>query len=191
MKSQYIILLLFVFYFISSFQLFKTNSWNELKEATHQLGFCIYKIDEPNCKKHSQLDSTTNLPRVFPLEEEWASERLKGWSETQNTNINDGLILFDLVQEHTLPKKSFNSFLILNLSTTHLESSQISIQNEITYLTLKGNKIVYCTMWREFGTGRGGVLVEEMNIEFRNNSSTKVKNFIEKLDKYQKLGFKK
>jgi hypothetical protein len=176
--------LLFSLFLFSSLCYAQNNNWDKLKKSAHSIGFCIYNINEPHCNKHEATlkkyeENAKEDEDVyyFLLKEDWAKKRLTEWAEQQQGNLKTHILLFDINQgfkyrnELNSPKAN-SRFYILDLK----DELTLKIGYKRYSLTISHNNepnILENSLWREFMSGRLGLLKKK--IEFNAFSKSKPK----------------
>ncbi len=181
MKLSFLLALLFSF--LSFFQ--NQSDWENLKNAAHQLGFCVYRIDETYCKEHigeyekrqARGKEEEGEVHYFELKENWAKKRIQKFSSFHERSAKDFLMLFD-VQQGPLPDSpdsySYHGFIIIDLKNEinfiqireDAKTAKCFIQSPNEYTMMEN------TLWREFMSGRLGIFSKKIHF-FTNNTDTK------------------
>lgn len=182
-KTLVIILCIIVgiFYGNSYAQITTSDSvtWDSFKSSAHQIGFCLYHIEQDVCTEHNQIEkelikihADTLDTYYFTLNENWAKERLTELASRNNTNSEDYLILFDIDQgafrelyDSTTMSNTYRMFSILDINNNYT----FTVRNRISKVLLiiqsdKENSIVSNGMWREFMSNRPGRLDKDISI---------------------------
>lgn len=144
-----------------------STSWDSLKNAAHQIGFCIYHSSHNHCTDHSdefakrEKETPDDMDTYyFEMKKEWAENRLDEWSKRQEQPVENFLILFDVAQDFSLEKtkpetyNSFKGFILIDL-TDSIEFVFFN-KNKIIIKSDEKNALMENTLWREFMTGRLG-----------------------------------
>ncbi|MFK8006540.1 MAG: hypothetical protein AB8H03_09220 [Saprospiraceae bacterium] len=153
------------------------SDWNGLKNAAHQIGFCIYHPSKKHCKDHSNelTKREKSAPEdldiyYFEMKKEWAQNRLNKWSEQQAQPTENFLILFDIAQNKPSEKLAtetfnlFRGFVLIDLTDSIQFIFSKKEKNKMTIKSDGKNALMENTLWREFMTGRLGRFSN--NIEF-------------------------
>lgn len=180
-----------------------SSSWIVLKNAAHEIGFCIFHPSQNHCTDHlgelakREKASPDDIEvHYFEMKKEWAQNRLDKWAERQNQPVEDFLILFDISQKHSLdrsePEKitnSYRGFVLMDLTNTidftfHKKNKSESI---MMIKSDEKNALMENFLWREFMTGRLGRFNSEINFKlFGGNRKTGFENFKDAFSTFQK-----
>lgn len=174
-------LLLSLFLF-SSLCYAQNNNWDRLKKSAHNIGFCVYNINQTFCNAHQSLKTKYEQETkededvyYFLMQEDWAKKRITDWAEQQQGNPKTHILLFDINQ----------GFMHRNKSNSPKANSRfyiLDLKNELILktgykgydLTISHNNkpnILENSLWREFMSGRLGLLKKK--IEFNAFSKSK------------------
>ncbi len=206
MKINFIILLSFIFSNFSFCQneklVAQDSSFTLLKNAAHDIGFCIYHSSKNHCTDHEgeYAKRAENTPEdeetfYFEIKKAWAQNRLDKWAELQEQPVEDYMILFDVGQKSALEKQeeetinSYRGFVIINLTDTIDFSFRKKNIGELSMTIKSKNEFALMEnfLWREFMSGRLGRF--NPNIEFEligKNAKSGFQNFKEKFHQFQK-----
>ena len=119
-------LLLSLFLF-SSLCYAQNNNWDRLKKSAHDIGFCVYSINERHCNEHqdtlSKYENEADEDKdvyYFLMKEDWAKKRITEWAKQQQGDPKTHILLFDINQGFEYKTKqnrprANRSFFILDL----------------------------------------------------------------------------
>ncbi len=148
------------------------SSFILLKNAAHDIGFCIYHSSQNHCTDHSDefAKRDKNTPEdeetfYFEMKKGWAQNRLDEWGKQQEQSVEDFLILFDVAQRHSLDTleagqttNSYRGFVLIDLTDTIDFTFNKKNKGE-SIMTIKSdgkNALMENFLWREFMSGRLG-----------------------------------
>ncbi|WP_412561504.1 hypothetical protein [Winogradskyella sp. MIT101101] len=186
--------LAFFYCFINYSQ--STSEWNRLLESSHEIGYCLYNINQKFCSKHIEaynhlVKETEDVePEVhhFVMREEWAknrvttwAERVTGWEDRTKLDVKNLVLFFSIPQDLVgdIPiatVETVSSFFVVNLEddlkfSVEKSYKKIAMNCSISH---KGKpNMLYNIFWREFMSGRLGLVKNE--VEFTVSSGSKVK----------------
>ncbi|WP_299125346.1 hypothetical protein [uncultured Winogradskyella sp.] len=178
------------------------EDWDKLLDSPHNIGYCLYNVNQQFCNEHIATqnriisEASEDEPEIhyFVMEEKWARERVTEWAERvthweNNTRLNkaDLLLLFDINQYYIhfdllRQIKSESSFF------GHSSFFVVNLEDDLKFKINKGYKnlalncsiyhdsepnMLYNIMWREFMSGRLGLLENE--VEFGIASDFKIR----------------
>ncbi|MBO6881429.1 hypothetical protein [Winogradskyella sp.] len=193
MKS--LITLLILFFCLTCYSL-NNNDWDELIESAHDIGYCLYNVNKKFCNQHIEeynrlVKETEDVePEVhhFVMREEWAknrvttwAERVTGWEDRTNLDAKNLVLFFSIPQDLVgdIPiatVETASSFFVVNLEddlkfSVDKSYKKIAMNCSISH---KGKpNMLYNIFWREFMSGRLGLVKNE--VEFTVSSGSKVK----------------
>lgn len=187
---------LLVFMICNTLQAQNNAVWNELKASVHKIGFCIYNVNEAFCKEHKEARAKYEMEssededvNYFAMKEEWAKKRVKGWAKKQMLDENALLLLFDIDQGYKYKFKKNrvkpnNKYFILNLKDDlSFKIKRLSKKQALKCAISHRSKpnMLENTLWREFMTGRLGLIKNnvEFNVLARSKMRKKIKAFKE------------
>lgn len=178
------------------------DEWHQLLESAHNVGYCLYNVNQQFCNDHLATqnrlisEAPEDEPEIhyFVMEEQWAKERVIDWAERvtnweNDTVLNeDDLVLFFDVNQHYI---HFDSLIHIKSDSEFFGHSNFFVVNFNDDLKFKINKryknlalncsiyhdkepnMLYNIMWREFMSGRYGLL--ENKVEFGMASDSKIR----------------
>ncbi|MFD0864075.1 hypothetical protein ACFQ1M_17810 [Sungkyunkwania multivorans] len=179
------------------------KEWTGLKDAAHDIGFCVFHLDMPFCDAHieelerrqEEAGEDTDV-YYFLMKEKWASKRIIDWAQRFEHDGKDGLLLFDIRQNRS-PKnskhyeKSSNNFMLFSLkdSIQFAPARRLSEDKVIvTVLAEKDATILENVLWREFMSGRLGLLSKKILLPIATDEEAHVKYaaFVDALRTFKK-----
>lgn len=176
--------------------------WDELLDSAHNIGYCLYNVNQQFCNEHIATqnrlvsEAPEDEPEIhyFVMEEQWAKERVEGWIERVTNWENDmtmnkaNLVLFFDINQYYIHFDSlrkiksdsgffgYSSFFVVNLEDDLKfkinKGYKDSALNCSVYHDSEPN-MLYNILWREFMSGRLGLL--ENKIEFGIASDSKIR----------------
>lgn len=179
------------------------KTWGRLKKSAHKIGLCVFHIEKKVCSEHHKIkDELTRLDKeddsetfYFLMNQNWAKNRVEKWSERNNSNSSNYLLLFDINQNSfrklyhsTAISNSLKGFAILDLRNNH-KLEQVYKPNSLIFKIKSGKKnaIITNSMWREFMTNRLGKLDSSLKIELNGlNAKRNFKKFKKAFTKFTK-----
>ncbi len=164
------------------------DTWKALKESAHEIGFCVYNVNESFCDEHKiakakyeEEASEEEDVNYFVMKEEWAKKRMKDWAVKQALDENALLLVFDIDQGYeNRERKSYlkpnYKYFILNLKDNLEFKIEKRSKKKVFRCTISHKQkpnMLENSLWREFMTGRFGLL--KKSVEFNVFSKSKVK----------------
>lgn len=178
------------------------SEWNTLLESAHNIGYCLYNVNQHFCNEHIATlnrlitEAPEDEPEIhyFIMKEEWAKKRITEWAERvtkweNDTKLNNNkLVLFFDVNQYYIHFDSLrqiksdssffghSSFFVVNLEDDLKFKINKSYKNLALNCSVYHNSepnILFNIMWREFMSGRYGLL--ENKIEFGIASNSKIR----------------
>ena len=190
--------LLLSLFFCSSLCYAQNNNWNKLKKSAHNIGLCVYNINEAHCtehetaqKKYEEKANEDEDVYYFLMTKKWAKKRLTEWAKQQQGDAKTQILLFDINQGFEYQSKSNNPkannrFYILDLK----DELTLKIGHKGYHLIISHNNapnMLENSLWREFMSGRLGLLKKE--IEFsafsKSNPKKRLKTFKKHFIRYK------
>jgi hypothetical protein len=168
-----------------SFGQVSSKEWDHLISKAHDIGLCAYALNQNRCDLHDneaqKRKQKTNEEEViyFVLKEEWAKNRIKKWAEKYDSKQENVLILFDIRQgEYPVKSDKFkgglNGFLLFDLA----EGPKVTVRQldehtlRCSFKKEKGSPILYNYLWREFMTGRLGIIETSTQFDICTDGNT-------------------
>jgi len=188
-----------------SFGFAQNNSnWKALKKSAHDIGYCIYNVNEVFCSNHESIKSKYEQELqeeeelyYFVMKEDWAKQRVIDWAKQESLKNKYLVLFFDINQIYYLKEKDSNirpnnSFFILDLEQEFEFKVFGKFKNKIIKCFLyqkTDDKILQNTFWREFMTGRLGLINNSVkfNMFSKSGIQKKYKRFKRNLHKYKLL----
>ena len=182
------------------------SNWNTLISSAHEIGYCLYHLDEVFCNAHlsrynellKNSESHEDELNYFTMKEEWARKRIEDWANSQALPKASLLLFFNINQGFEGDTGKFNSkphgFFIVSLKN----DLQFKVLNRYKKLALMCSifhkdkpNILYNIMWREFMSGRIGLIENEVEfiVSNKHNINRYFKIFKTEFFKYQKSKF--
>ncbi|MFD1294977.1 hypothetical protein ACFQ5N_14125 [Lutibacter holmesii] len=184
-KSFIIVIYLIISFFNSKTysQIEHSNNelWLALKNSAHNIGFCVYNVQQEPCIEHlhikNELEKISETPdtdiNYFLLNPKWAKDRLTELSKNNNSKLENYIILFDIDQnsfkklnDSTKTSNSYKMFSIFNLNNEFEFKTHRETVTHVTFFILSNttSSILSNTMWREFMSNRLGRLDSKIEI---------------------------
>jgi hypothetical protein len=214
--------ILYVSLFLSFISFSQNKSeWNQLLEAAHNIGYCLYNINHQFCNKHIATQNRLIIEasedeseiHYFVMKEQWSKERVTTWEERVNSwdtipkvdknnlilffDINQYYIHFDFLRQVKSDSGFFghSSFFVVNLG----DDLKFKINKGYKNLALNCSifhdlepNILYNIMWKEFMSGRYGLLENKVEFGIASNSKIrkKFRKFKRQFYRFKKQNFK-
>lgn len=154
----------------------KTNQWELLKDAAHEIGLCVYNSQETFCTAHnnerSKREASVNIEEedvyYFEMKEEWVKKRIEDRAGFEKRPSKEYLVLFDIKQgafmykDSSIVEQSMSNFLMINLKDNFLFSkrNRSDYYLECFIESDREASILENFLWREYMSGRKGRLME-------------------------------
>lgn len=162
----------------------KSDQWEQLKDAAHKIGLCIYNTEETFCSEHkdefSKREQAVNLEEeevyYFEMKENWAKERVAGRVDFEKHAQENFLIFYDIQQgpfvfkDNSKAEISTRNFIMINLQDDFSFSQTTRTDGSLACVieSDKENKILENVHWREFMTHRSGRLSTKVSFAILN-----------------------
>lgn len=182
---------------LGSFSQNTTNKqWDNILHSAHNLGYCLYNVNQQFCNahiiKHEQLakEMSTNELEIncFIMKEEWAKQRVENWAERvsgwkNRTKLSvENLVLFFRISQDNIGEvpiatiETASAFFVVNLEDDlkfFVRKSYKNIALNCVISHKQKPNILWNILWREFTSGRQGLLKNE--VEFTVFSNSKIR----------------
>ncbi|MEH6538211.1 MAG: hypothetical protein V7719_17575 [Psychroserpens sp.] len=195
----------FCFLLLFSVSLCAQNNshWEKLIESAHNVGFCLYNTEEVFCNIHqakyddlqkNRTDEEEEL-HYFVMKEDWAEYRVTDWAQRQSLSKASLVLFFNVNQGFesdfggiaTRP----SGFFVVSLGDTLNFKIKRSYKKQALSCSIfhksKPNMLSNI-LWREFMSGRLGLIENKVEFLVYNNDNIKKKYkiFKKRFFKYQK-----
>lgn len=184
LKRYFFFICLIVFFYGTKgySQIVKINSeaWIAFKNSAHNIGFCVYHIQQEACDDHLQIkdelqknSDSDSENHYYTLNPEWAKNRLISLAKNNASKPERYFILFDIDQssfnklyDSTKTSNSYKMFSVFDIKNkfqikTHRKTNASVI---FKIVSSRANSILTNTMWREFFSHRIGRLNSQIEV---------------------------
>ncbi len=185
----YLIISFFTIEGYSQIEKTKSETWIAFKNSAHNIGFCVYHIQQEACEDHSEvkdellkISDPESEVYYYQLDSKWAKNRLISLAKNNASKPENYFILFDVDQgsfaklyDSTKTSNSYKMFSVFDLRDnfeikTHRKSNSSII---FKIVSDRASSILTNTMWREFFSHRLGRLSSEIEISLIGSTSLK------------------
>ncbi len=191
MSKLPMLLCLLVYTQTASSQVRDPTHWDDLQSAAHALGVCVYQVGNAQCREHDVIltnhkEALENDERYyFLLDSAWATRRIQDWATERSSDPMHYLMLLDADQgfERGPPKSRSTSslpgmFALLDKRLSYQITSNGAGSDLSILLRTQQKTILSNTLWREFMSGRLGLMNERLEIPMRGATSEDGQRFM-------------
>lgn len=196
----------YVSFFLSLISFSQNNDeWNQLLESAHNIGYRLYNINQSFCDVHINeynrlvKESAESEPEAhhFVMIEQWAKDRVinwvkrvTDWQDRSQLNVDNLLIFFRSTQDSVVEVpiatvETAASFFVVNLE----DDLKFSVNKSYKKIALncsiyhdKKPNILWNIFWREFMSGRHGLLKNK--VEFTAFSNSRIRKKFRRFKRY-------
>lgn len=148
-----------------------------LRDKAHAVGYCVLNEDNPYCQIHqAQADSIVNAHikedsdkevYYFLADSGWVLERISGFDSSFQTSGKNTALLFNVDQGFLGLNESGNEIGFYVFDPNSLVNLQLQTENTVGQIRMRFAKqeVLTNVYWREFMTGRTGLLVNQIQIK--------------------------
>lgn len=158
----------------------KSETWITFKNSAHNIGFCVYHIQQEACEEHLQIkdelqkisDSDSEV-HYYELNPEWAKNRLISLAKNNASKPESYFILFDIDQSSysklynsTKTSNSYKMFSVIDIKNKFEFKTHRKTNSSVIFkiVSSRANSILTNTMWREFFSHKLGRLSSEIEV---------------------------